>query len=346
MGLKEELIENLSQTPYACSKLEQVAGGMMNFTFRGQLVDALFDGSKTVIIKHGEDYGSEAADIFIPTSRCVVEQDMLRRLESACFQPLLCRGISVRSPRFYDFNPQTTTQIMEDVANSERLFDMTKQMDHSIATEIGEALGKWLGCFHDWASKQDDPGLLKTLEPNHAVQEAIHRGMDQQIRARGYDPAVTELTKELLTGEDGAGRGVIYGDITTKNVLYQTAENGGHTRLSVIDWEACRIGFRMQDIGVFAMINLIQYHLEGCQAALPMVHGFTSGYGPVADELVFQAAVFSGLYLLHWDMAITWTPTPDQVDGLVKIADELIIMGAQKDRQSIKKTFLGGLLRS
>lgn len=101
----------------------------------------------------------------------------------------------------------------------------------------------------------------------------------------------------------------------------------------------------MQDIAVFAMVVFIQHHFEGCRAALPMIQGFTSGYCPVSDELVFQAAIFSGLYLLNWNMMVTSTPSADQLDDLLKIADDFIIMGAQKDRESIKKTYLGGLLR-
>lgn len=105
---------------------------------------------------------------------------------------------------------------MEDVANSERLIDTINKMDQSTATDIGEALGKWLASFHDWATKHADSELLETLKPNQAVQEVIHQGMDQEILDRGYSPTVIEVARTLLTSDCGNGRGVIYGDITTK----------------------------------------------------------------------------------------------------------------------------------
>lgn len=71
MGLDAELIEHFAQTQYACSKLEPVSGGMMNFTFRAQLLHPLSDGNKTVIIKHGEEYASGVPGLHVPTSRCV-----------------------------------------------------------------------------------------------------------------------------------------------------------------------------------------------------------------------------------------------------------------------------------
>lgn len=38
MGLDAELIEHFAQTKYACSRLDPVSEGMMNFTFRAELL--------------------------------------------------------------------------------------------------------------------------------------------------------------------------------------------------------------------------------------------------------------------------------------------------------------------
>ena len=46
----------LTDTPYACSDLTPLSGGVANFTCRGQLVTPLADGTKTVVIKHAEPY--------------------------------------------------------------------------------------------------------------------------------------------------------------------------------------------------------------------------------------------------------------------------------------------------
>lgn len=47
------LIQNLlAATPYACSSLERLSGGVLNFTYRGYLSQTLADGSPSVIIKY------------------------------------------------------------------------------------------------------------------------------------------------------------------------------------------------------------------------------------------------------------------------------------------------------
>ena len=42
----------LASTPYACSSIERLSGGIANFTYRGHLSNPLVDGSRSVIIKY------------------------------------------------------------------------------------------------------------------------------------------------------------------------------------------------------------------------------------------------------------------------------------------------------
>lgn len=50
------LLEYLSQTPYACSGITRLSGGISSFTYRGQLIHPVTESEKTVIIKHTEPY--------------------------------------------------------------------------------------------------------------------------------------------------------------------------------------------------------------------------------------------------------------------------------------------------
>lgn len=46
----------LSSTPYACTSLVPLTGGSAGLTFRGTLVTPLKGGSRTVVVKHAEDF--------------------------------------------------------------------------------------------------------------------------------------------------------------------------------------------------------------------------------------------------------------------------------------------------
>ncbi|KAK2606528.1 hypothetical protein N8I77_005270 [Diaporthe amygdali] len=61
--LVQKLLEELSQTQYACSELKKLSGGTANYLYRGTLiehldsqVDAPEAVTKTVVIKHSEDH--------------------------------------------------------------------------------------------------------------------------------------------------------------------------------------------------------------------------------------------------------------------------------------------------
>lgn len=63
--------ESLKETPFACEKLETLSGGVANFTYRGTLVKPLGNGSKTVVVKHGEGYAALSPQFELDLKRCV-----------------------------------------------------------------------------------------------------------------------------------------------------------------------------------------------------------------------------------------------------------------------------------
>lgn len=72
-----QLLQDLSQTPYACSSLAQLSGGTANFVFRGILAQPISsqDGtgaSKTVIIKHSMEFVSGNRNFLLDVSRSVI----------------------------------------------------------------------------------------------------------------------------------------------------------------------------------------------------------------------------------------------------------------------------------
>jgi hypothetical protein len=75
-AIAARVLQELSETPYACSSLTQLTGGTANFVYRGILARPLTaqDGStvKSVIIKHSTDFVAINRDFPLDVTRCVV----------------------------------------------------------------------------------------------------------------------------------------------------------------------------------------------------------------------------------------------------------------------------------
>lgn len=100
----------------------------------------------------------------------------------------------------------------------------------------------------------------------------------------------------------------------------------------------------MQDIAVLLTDLFTQHYFENCKAALPMIEGFCRGYGTVKDTLIFQASIYSGLYLFLWEGAGPYDCKEGQEAGLLKIATDLVKAGFLKDQQFLTQSFLGCLV--
>lgn len=75
----QKLLEQLSQTRYACSRLTKLSGGTANFLYRGSLLQPLDsqDGAtneviSTVVIKHSEGFVPGHRDFLLDVTRCVM----------------------------------------------------------------------------------------------------------------------------------------------------------------------------------------------------------------------------------------------------------------------------------
>ena len=74
-ALSTRVLQELSETPYACSSLTQLTGGTANFVYRGTLAQPLptLNGStaKSIIVKHSTDFAATNRDFPLDVTRCV-----------------------------------------------------------------------------------------------------------------------------------------------------------------------------------------------------------------------------------------------------------------------------------
>ncbi|CAI6018034.1 unnamed protein product [Clonostachys chloroleuca] len=128
--------KGLEATPFEPSKLTELAGGSVNFTYEATLAKPLDDGAKTVFIKHAEPCMKVRPETTLPPDRGT--------LIPLPFVP----------PKYYSFIEYSSTQILEYMPEGTTLKEfIPKYFGHattpkeSDAREIGKTVGSWLKWF-------------------------------------------------------------------------------------------------------------------------------------------------------------------------------------------------------
>lgn len=149
-------------------------------------------------------------------------------------RPVQVDTISVRTPRLYHFDQNTSTQIMEDLTDTIdlktvlELPEVSEVLPSSRSMAIGHALGAWLRWFHSWASEPGQSGLREALNSNAAMREVryeISYGSFTNVVQKFPDiwevnKQTLEEVKDMATNEyerkpqrsAEKGWGVIHGD--------------------------------------------------------------------------------------------------------------------------------------
>lgn len=85
---------------------------------------------------------------------------------------------SVRTPRLFHFNPDSSTQVQEYLPDSldlksyalKHFSPSTPESEKPNVLEVGRALGKWLRSFHDWAAAPEQEALRSRVRLNKEMQ--------------------------------------------------------------------------------------------------------------------------------------------------------------------------------
>lgn len=187
--VRDEVQQQLCQTPFECSSLSRLSGGTANFVYRGT---PLSGSPKSIIIKHTKNYLSSNASFKLDAERCVsvcqrskknTVLTLTQHFEGAILKVLdgfksneISDKITVRTPRLLHFDRVTNTQVFEDLPDSTDLkhfliSDLPQDMSQTSARALGHSLGSWLGDFHAWASKPGQALIRETLSKNQALKD-------------------------------------------------------------------------------------------------------------------------------------------------------------------------------
>ncbi|KAH1419427.1 hypothetical protein KXX32_008763 [Aspergillus fumigatus] len=350
--------QELSKTPYECSSLTRLSGGTANFVYRGVLARPLQDGTKTIIIKHGEEFVASNRDFKLTTDRCpkLFEETILKALNdfpaTTDTDTDINTSCTVKTPRLVQFNRDTNTQILEDLPGALDLKSFmllptnSQNVSRELAASIGRALGKWLLSFHTWASEESQKELAKTMEKNEVMRDIKFMvNYDNVVKMVDQFPNLLKESQHIL-GEvknvaaaelgrkDGKEFGIIHGDFWSGNVLIPSTalDQQNDIPLLVTDWELCHCGSRALDLGQMVAELYQLKHFLNIDAGVWLIEGLLDGYGPVDEDMAFRIAIHIGVHFICWGSTIPGWGTNDQVEGVVKLGRDLVVKGWQKDR--------------
>jgi hypothetical protein len=357
-----QIMQDLSKTPYACSSLAILSGGTANFLFRGSLIQPLHNGAKTIIVKHSKEYVSANRDFPLDISRCIFEETLLNALRS--FQQTTIDNISLKTPRLYQFDRKTNTQILEDLADMTDLKTVlvsptvSSVLPQPISATIGHALGVWLQSFHSWASEPAQAELHRVIAnntPMRKIRYAISYGAFTDVIQKSSDiwqanrkaleevrdMAVLEYAK--LPGDDlEENWGIIHGDFWTGNVLIPNdlsleKQRQGGINLFIIDWELAQFGRKEYDLGQMIGDLYERKHFNGTENALWIIQGFVAGYGVLSDDMAFRVAIHAGVHIIGWyirrNPSAPFKEPPEQIREAIRVGTDFIVKGWEKNRK-------------
>ncbi|KAL6879291.1 kinase-like domain-containing protein [Trichoderma novae-zelandiae] len=373
-ALSHQILDQLAQTPYACSTLTKLSGGTANFLYRGVLLQPLED-AQTVVIKHSTGFAAVNRGFPLDVSRCVFEESMLHALDGLCRNVITPSGLAVvTAPRCYMFDRDTHTQVHQDFPHTTDLTTLLQSpkgdqiLPGSSSQAVGYALGSWLRFFHNWTSEPAQAELRRRVGSNEGMRRLkCLITYDSFIEILARHPETLEGYRETLEAvrsamkyefergptESDEIRGLIHGDFWTGNVLLPdrpwqgTQPAQDPNELFVIDWENVQFGHRAVDIGGMLADLYERSHFKDVAVSIPLMRGFVEGYGPLSEELAFGTAVHAGVHLICWyyrrdRSAPLPYPLPKFLDALA-LGRDFVVRGWAKDREWFEGSVLAPL---
>ncbi|KAK4870260.1 hypothetical protein LT330_005314 [Penicillium expansum] len=343
-----QFIEILAPLPYACSTVERLAGGSVNCISRGSLLCPLPDGSRSVVIRQCSDVTRYTAELaFLQMAK-----------DTGAFQHVPDNRISVRPVNLYHFIPESQIQLVEDKVDSQLLksFLLSPPSELNIQDQIasiGEAIGRWLACFHTWGRSQIEEGPLEIFRRNEDLYCKTPSPLYEAVANQCEDEMLRQVVLAALTKKDQRVQGVIHGDFSprkyalssrihshmltkTNSILIQYSSLPAGTELTIIDWETITYENQLHDFANMMAVIYIQHHFSGASSFSSLIQGFVRGYQDLDADLFAEALILIGVWMLFFRQIMVGPGLPDtsQTDpkGKLKaLAIDLISKGAKRN---------------
>ncbi|KAF8601472.1 hypothetical protein BDV93DRAFT_585234 [Ceratobasidium sp. AG-I] len=341
----------LEATRFAATDVHLLTGGHSAFTYRAVLKTPLPTGETTVIIKHYEGYIAVYEAAKIEAQRSVFEYEALVAVAGS---GLFDSESVVQVPKPIHYDSDTNTIFMTDLGELEtltRVFSKSLEEAHtdrskleaaySLASEIGTALGDFMGRYHAWTALPTQSTLRERFLENLAgTEECISFHLSTMVRSADMfgvnEPWIESIVQEEREEALKCGKVLAVGDMWLDNILVSTAQEG--LRLYIIDWEMARPARPEFDIGELTGMALSFTRKHEVQDTYPFIPTLHQAYRRHQNLDPLRIARASGIDAMGLG---TFLPrgkfqNPEFLKGVTMSGFELLCLSHSGDVESIK----------
>ncbi|KAF8601474.1 hypothetical protein BDV93DRAFT_558320 [Ceratobasidium sp. AG-I] len=347
----EGTLAYLEATRFAATKVCLLTGGHSAFTYRAILKTPLPTGETTVIIKHYEGYIAVHETAKIEAERSVFEYEALVALAgSGLFDSESV--VQVPKPIYYDAG--TNTIFMTDLGEVDTLTkvfseslegahaDRTRLEEaYSLASEIGTAIGDFMGRYHAWTALPAQSALRERFLGNVAAREQC-MGFHLITMVMSADkfgvkePWIESIVQEEREEALSCGKVLAVGDMWLDNVVVSRAHGG--LRLYIIDWEMARPTRPKFDIGELTGVALSFTRKHGVQDSYPFIPALHQAYCRHQTLDPLRIARASGIDAMGFGTVLPWAKNGKEefLKEVTMSGFELLRLSHSGDVESIK----------
>ncbi|KAF8601464.1 kinase-like protein [Ceratobasidium sp. AG-I] len=330
----------LSNTPYAADDVQVLSGGSSGFTYRVKMKSG--DGS--AVIKHALGYAAVRKSLVLSAERMDFEHEALKMVEK--FVDGLGESV-VRVPKVYYYDSTTHVLVMEDLAParplSTVLIESLERNDPAyilrLSTQIGSALGSFMGRFHSWTSLPEQSALRARFLQNTTSRETI-LGIRYQLMlgtAAKYglnrewmEGMVDTGMKDAREGGGGGGSVIAMADFWFDNVLVSEDEAEG-LRVYIVDWEMARTARPELDVAHFATAAYSLVHACRTDNSFQLMQSFYKSYSAHYELDPIQIGLSGGRDVMSFGVMMPWVRHRDEVTKEEIAREGLKLLEAAKD---------------
>jgi hypothetical protein len=294
------------------------------------------------------------------------EVEALRRLKT-----LLDPGSLVTVPTVHLYDATLRVVVMDDCGESSvslKQYLLETPPSLSLAQKIGDGLGKFLRCLHDW--NKSEPSVIEYFDGNkqarnisamitYGVVIDILTGanllpllLDPPLSPSSPDTAAIkaladERTNEILNRKDV----VTMGDFWPGNILLDLDPTSPDTikHIYVVDWELVKPGLAGLDVGQFSaeIQSVAFFYPQSKAAAREVLTAFLSSYrhsGTEVDaEVARVAATHAGVHLATWTPRVGWGGAQETKEAVVE-GIKLMLEGHHASEEWLLNSFVRPLV--
>ncbi|KAH6622316.1 kinase-like domain-containing protein [Boeremia exigua] len=302
-----------------CFNLHSINKHSANHVYR--LVGGDKDAGKTYVLKHASEHRAHDGTLAATTCRMEYEAKFLAsklkdEIECHCTAKGITTDVNAHIDKthaqtvslvFYD--DEIKLLCMQDIGNTS-LKDAYSFLSKEQVHEIGTEIGKWLARLHGEtpiSSVLGDSGLNN--EVGIEMVRYAYKNLADLFRRTGHKAELAKDIDDYFGGRISRDReSVCHGDFSPGNIMLQSnVKTGTPCVLTVIDWEAVRVGNSATDVGQFAAeaFLLDEYHGgKGLRAAFIQAYFQSSAVHYGSKELLYpwmtKIGAHFATHLAYW----------------------------------------------